>query len=137
MNARLTEREPKFNPNDRKENNYLYEFAVIAVMPDYTTQNPVVCRIYGTSSHKRNYACVWTYDRRNGNYVSRAGSGWAGGYGYHRPSAAAESAFRNAGIDLDEAIGGRGDSAIKEACMAVAREVCPDAVTYYLHEANP
>lgn len=137
MNATFTGRESKFNVNDRKDNGLLYEFAVMAVMPDYKIENPVVCRIYGTSSHKRNYACLWTYDRRNGNYVSRAGSGWAGGYGYHRPSAAAESAFHNAGIDLDEAIGGRGDSAIKEACMAVAREVCPDAVTYYLHEANP
>lgn len=137
MNATFTERESKFNPNDRKENNYLYEYAVIAVMPDYTVQNPVICRIYGTSSHKRNYACVWTYDRRNGNYVSRVGSGWAGGYGYHRPSAAAAEAFAHAGIDFDEDIAGRGDSAIREACLAVARAACPDALTYYLHEANP
>ena len=137
MNAIITDRESKFNPNDRKDNGLLYEFSVIAAMSDYRIENPVVCRIYGTSSHKRIYACLWTYDRRNGNYVSRSGSGWAGGYGYHRPSAAVAEAIHHAGIDLDEDIGGRGDSAIKEACLAIAREVCPDAVTYYLHEANP
>ena len=92
MNAIITDRESKFNPNDRKDNGRLYEFAVIAAMPDYKIENPVICRIYGTASHKRIYACLWTYDRRNGNYVSRSGSGWAGGYGYHRPSAAAAEA---------------------------------------------
>ena len=133
MNAVFTERESKFNPNDRKENNYLYEYAVMALSPDMEIENPVVCRIYGTSSHKRNYCCVWIRK----DHKMRNGSGWAGGYGYHRPSAAAESAFHNAGIDFDGEIGGRGDSAIREACLAVARAACPDALTYYLHEANP
>ena len=103
----------------------------MAVMNDFTIKNPVTLRIYGTQA--RNYAAVWC----NGNGVYKSGTGSAGGYGYHRPSAAACEAINNAGITLDDDINGRGDSAIKEACEAIAKAIQPDAVTYYIHTANP
>lgn len=51
------------------------------------------------------------------------GKAKATGYGYHRASAAVESAFRNAGIIFNKSIGGRGDSAIKDAVQAVTAYV--------------
>lgn len=131
MLATITSKEGKFNPNYRKEEHYLYEFAVMAIMDDYSVKNPVTIRIYGTQA--RNYSAIWA----NGNGIYKSGTGTAGGYGYHRPSAAACEAIYNAGITLDEDINGRGDSAIKEAAEAIARAIQPDAITYYIHEANP
>lgn len=134
MLATITSKEGKFNPNYRKEDHYLYEIAIMAIMAimaDYTVKNPVIIRIYGTQA--RNYSAIWA----KGNGVYKSGTGTAGGYGYHRPSAAAQEAIYNAGITLDEDIGGLGDRAIKEAAEAIAKAIQPDAVAYYTHEANP
>lgn len=131
MFATITEKEGKFNPNYRKEDHYLYEIAIMAVMENYTVKNPVTIRIYGTNS--RNYSAIWA----NGNGIYKSGTGTAGGYGYHRPSAAAAEAIQNAGITLSEDINGRGDSAIREAAEAIARAIQPDAISYYTHTANP
>lgn len=73
-------------------------------------------RIYGGRSRNasRIYASFWL---THGNY--NGGTGWAGGGGYHKASAAAAAAIRSAGIKLDQDIGGRGDSAIREALEAI------------------
>ena len=63
------------------------------------------------------YGSIWI----NGNNQHTSGSGTAGGYGYHKGSAAAGDAISSAGIALDKDINGRGDSAIKEALIAIAR----------------
>ena len=55
---------------------------------------------YTVPSHKGIYACIW---HNNGS-----GSGYAGGYGYHKASAAAQAAITSSGIDLSEDIDGRG-----------------------------
>lgn len=96
--------------------------------PD-SVQDVVTMRQYGTK--EKNYVCLWVH--RGHSY--RNGSGSAGGYGYHRPSAAAEEAIKNAGITLDEPIGGAGDSAMREACLAIAEAVTPGG-RFYVHEAN-
>ena len=73
-------------------------------------------RIYRGRSRNasRVYASLWlTY----GNYNS--GTGWAGGYGYHKASAAAAEAIRSAGIKLDKDIGGTGDRATEDAMHAI------------------
>jgi hypothetical protein len=63
------------------------------------------------------YCSVWIQGRAD-FYVS--GYGTAGGYGYHRASAALEAALNSAGIRLSEGIHGAGDSAMREALDAVA-----------------
>lgn len=90
---------------------------------------PVELRLYGTGN--RNYACLWI----NCAPIHTQGSGWAGGYGYHRPSAAASEAIRNAGIALSEPIDGRGDDAMREACLAIARAVGVKRPAYVLAHA--
>lgn len=107
-------------PSHRKENHFQEEITV------FDGKKEVVnLRIYGTGA--RNYACVWV--KSPAHVVN--GSGWAGGYGYHRPSAAAEEAFRAAGFTFDEHFGGCGESAMQDAAIAVAKAA--GAVDPWIH----
>jgi hypothetical protein len=74
----------------------------------------VTLRIYwpGTVA----YACVWIH---HGETHAR-GAGKAGGYGYCKESAAAHVALADAGVTLENAIDGRGLSAIRDALDAIA-----------------
>lgn len=111
MHATLTKTNHtgKVAPN-RKENSFMRQFTVIT--PEL--EDIIQLRIYGTNA--RNYACIWVHS--SPVYVS--GGGYAGGYGYHRPSAAAQVAINDAGIVLSENIAGVGDSAIENALLAIA-----------------
>jgi hypothetical protein len=73
------------------------------------------CRIYcGKSTYSQQIiAAVWIHDRKGQRYSH--GVGIAGGYGYHKGSAAIESALHDMGIKLDKAIGGAGYDACKSA----------------------
>jgi hypothetical protein len=104
----------------RKENNFMEEYLGLAVVGNQI-RTAVNLRIYGTDS--RNYCCVWI----NNGQEWGAGSDYAGGYGYHRPSAAAHGALIKAGVQLSEPIDGRGDSAIKEAVLAVLDALYPES----------
>lgn len=97
----------------RKEKQAFYSYSLIDLDAG---QESAVIRLYYSSTGARNYACLWV--SREGFYAS--GSGMAGGYGYHRPSAAAQCAFESAGIKLAEPIDGRGDSEIEGALKALA-----------------
>lgn len=124
MKAKITKREHdgKIRQN-RKEDKLLYEYAAIMPALSDMRENPpsaraiVTLRVYGTGA--MNYACLWARDA--GGAISISGGGRAGGYGYHRASAAVQAAFDDAGIQLSEDIGGRGDRAIEEAVYALAR----------------
>lgn len=86
-------------------------------------------RLYGTGN--QNFACLWVH----GEQINTQGSGRAGGYGYHRPSAAAGEAIRNAGFSLSHDIGGVGDDAIKEALGAIAE--CLGIKNFGIFHAHP
>ncbi len=68
------------------------------------------------------YASFWVV---GGDYL--AGHDKAGGWGYHKQSAALGSAIRNAGIELSKSINGVGEGAMEDALLAIATEVFPDA----------
>ncbi len=68
------------------------------------------------------YASFWVM---GGDYL--AGHAKAGGWGYHKQSAALGGAIRNAGIELDTSINGVGEAAMQDALVAIAAEVFPDA----------
>ena len=80
---------------------------------------PINVRCWMGRSHSASvvHASIWANDRDT--YL--AGSGKAGGYGYHKESAAIDAAFRSAGIELAQSISGVGDTAIREALEALAR----------------
>jgi hypothetical protein len=113
----------------RKENAFMYEYAVIAKHKGEFTI-PLTIRIYGTQA--ANYACLWACNIQDGVYFS--GSGRATGYGYHRPSEAAGIAIQSAGIELDAPIGGRGDTAIEDALRAIATHY--GYTDFYIHKAH-
>ena len=97
--------------------------------------NVITCRTYmGRSSQASTvYASIWCHSRLKN--IDCAGHGSAGGYGYHKSSAAIGSAISSAGIELygspylqDEQdykkrayIGGVGETAIESALTAIAQ----------------
>ena len=126
------------NINHRKEDKFSEQFSGI-VCRNGKMYEAVILRIYRTDS--RAYACLWTM----GNYawgqadgsLWRSGSGWAGGYGYHKASAAAHAAIKAAGIELSENVHSAGDSAIMNAVEAIAREMWGDeSSTVFVHHAH-
>lgn len=121
MKATFTTRPEKYTNSHRKEDKLSKQYAGV-VIDDGKIREAVTVRIYATDS--RAYACVWVHggDRRAPEHY-RHGSGYAGGYGYHRGSAAVSDAIEHCGIDLDEAIDGRGEGAIKEAVLAIIRTI--------------
>lgn len=124
----------KWTTSHRKEGKCFFEsYAIIDIERDrYGAHKRLVnasieLRLYGTGN--QNFACLWvnveatkhrfdSHEMQAG--IHTQGSGRAGGYGYHRPSAAAGEAINNAGFALDQHIGGVGDSAIEEAMVAIA-----------------
>lgn len=102
----------------RKESGFLGAYILLAP-PDADSpfapvaKNAAEIRIYGTQA--RNYAAAWIHSKG----VYSCGGGAAGGYGYHRPSAAAENALEDAGVELQESISGGGESAIEGALYAI------------------
>ena len=101
------------NIKHRKEGNAFYSYSIIDLDAG---KESAALRLYYSKSGARNYACLWVHCE--GFYAS--GSDYAGGYGYHRPSAAAQGAFQSAGITLAEPIDGRGDDVIRDAMAALA-----------------
>jgi len=100
--------------------------------------NVVTCRTYmgRSSSASVVYASIWVHrPHRSGKEIHCAGHGSAGGYGYHKGSAAIGSAISDAGIELYGSpysqdkqdyrkrahIGGVGDTAIESALLAIGR----------------
>lgn len=77
----------------------------------------ITCRVYMGRSRNSStvYATVWLH----GKEYHASGSGQAGGYGYHKESAAVDTALRMAGVKLSRSIHGTGET--REALEATAR----------------
>ena len=131
MKAKQTDRTPKFTGSHRRDKGFTDEYVVVATRMGEGVSFPVTLRLY-QPRRSNVYACLWTTGEK---YAS--GSGVASGGGYHKGSAAAAEAIRNAGFDLDEDIAGRGDAAIREALKAVAVAVIgqgfTEMVVYNVH----
>ena len=106
------------NPSHRRENGFMESY-LLQVIYKGGLLNIANCRIYGTKA--MNYCCLWITD--NNKKIWASGSGSASGFGYHRPSAAAQEAFKNSGVELSEPIQGRGDRAIEQALFALAKKM--------------
>lgn len=83
-------------------------------------KSPVIVRCYMGKSSRASvvYASVWC----NGK-VWCAGHGSAGGYGYHKESAAVQAAFESAGFSFNHDFGGAGEYEMKDAMKAAARAI--------------
>lgn len=119
----------KNNTSYRRERGFAREMSII----DPKTGDAVVtARFYWPGDVA--YCCVWVHGWAVGK-PSGQGYGKAGGYGYHKESAALESALRDAGITFSQGIAGRGDSAMRAAFQALA--ACLEIVNPIFHEAHP
>lgn len=127
-------RATKWSNSHRKEGNCQFTgYRIMSVEPEKNSQHRLMTRvdlrIYHTKSTA--FACLWI----RGCDMDSQGSGRAGGYGYHRGSAAVDEAIRNTGFTLDQSIGGVGDNAIREALHAIAE--CLGITDYGLVEIHP
>jgi hypothetical protein len=126
------------------------------IVTDKKTEREIVtCRAYMSRSTNASvvYASVWINGQNEAKkpqgweWFHTAGHGNAGGYGYHRTSAAVAAALRSAGVELygspynrNDAdvkkpmarrvhFGGCGDQAVEDALLAVAYAAgCTDAI---------
>lgn len=136
MQAKQTNTIAKFTTAQNKAKNYSNDKEVIGkfVIIDKTTERTIVdCRLYmGRSKNSSTvYASIWVNIKdlklpKDWAYGFTSGSGSAGGYGYHKQSAAVQDALTSAGIELydkdkkQQFIHGVGDGAIRDALLAVA-----------------
>ena len=120
--------------NARKKQALVHQITILAIV-DGVIKELAQCRTYMSKS--RNASRITMILWVNGdNYA--CGSGHADGHGYHKPSAAVESAINAAGFELSESIGGRGCQAMIDGLKAVALAAYPDvdASTLYVCEAH-
>ena len=101
----------------------------IIVVDDAGSKLTIVdCRVY--VGHSRNastvYCSIWASGYINDEWLWLSGHGKAGGYGYHKASAAMQNAITAAGFTLTDEngdsmpINGRGDEAMRDATIAIA-----------------
>lgn len=121
----------KYTTSHRKEGKCCFESFAAAIPSKYGIEaNCVVdLRIYYTGVTA--CACIWV----NADGVHTQGSGSAGGYGYHKSSAAAAYAILNAGFELSEPIDGRGTESITAAVKAISEAIGhPEALIIRSHQ---
>ena len=113
------------NASHRKERNPSEHIIVTAKKADQYGNHKEVITIdvfhplrYRTGI-ERVTACMWVHNSATDTHLS--GSGWAGGCGYHKTSAAIDDAFQSAGIELQASFSGCGDSPTMEAVRAVMK----------------
>jgi hypothetical protein len=108
--------------------------SVIVVTPDKRPQEVCTARWYMGRSREASvvYASIWVRRPaiRNAEDTGWAkdsawwsGSGNAGGYGYHKQSAALHEAIGSAGITLSRSVSGTGEC--EEALLAIAKAMFP------------
>ena len=64
-----------------------------------------------------------------------SGYGRAGGYGYDKASAAMADAIDHAGIKMSQSIAGVGDTAMKDAAVAIGK-MLTGCRKFYIHESH-
>lgn len=103
---------------NRKDNGFYKQLAMI----DPKTGREIVTARFYMPGQTTQYACIWVYgDIGSEESAYGSGGGRAGGYGYHKASAALAEAISDAGITLDQSISARGDATMESALYAIAR----------------
>ncbi len=124
--------------SNRKENHFTGEYAVLVDNKSLARDKKyygemssiITARTYFTGSTA--YACIWINCPKGEIYL--CGGGKAGGYGYHKTSAALQAAINDTGIKLSESISGVGESAMENALKAIAKTL--GFKKFHIHHAN-
>ena len=110
------------------------QLSVIAAY-DNELQELVTARFYMSSRRDANYVtCIFWVHGGTAGYVSASGT--AGGYGYHKASAALQDALNSAYIELSDRISGVGEKAMAAALLVVAKAARPEATCFKVFEAH-
>lgn len=119
-----------FEQSYRKENGF---YRQLSALDPRDGSAIVTARFYwpGRDGASTCYCCVWIH----GDTLHGSGSGKAGGYGYHKESAALLDALNAAGAYVDTNIGGRGDGAMRDALISLACKVTGKRRVLF-HEAH-
>lgn len=119
---------------ERQEKHFYNGYKVVTIVNDEMVEL-VDARLGATDNC--HYASVWLNTRYcdndyyNSNGSAR-GAGKAGGYGYHRASAALNSAFRRAGMRFDIGCSGQGESMMQDCLLAAGEYLKPNGAKVYL-----
>lgn len=121
---------------ERQEKHFYNGYKVVTIVNDEMVEL-VDARLGATNNC--HYASVWLNMRYcDNNYYNNCGSargaGKAGGYGYHRASAALESAFSRAGMCFEDGCSCKGESAMRECLLAAGEYLKPEGAKIYLVE---
>lgn len=125
-----TEYTGKIASNRKEKQGLSNEYCLLVPDKTYIMRPLVTVRLYHTNA--TSYACVWINGHSKG--VSVSGGGKAGGYGYHRASAALQVALNDAGVVLSENIAGRGETAMTDAMEAISKAL--GYKKFYIHNAH-
>jgi hypothetical protein len=110
----------------RRERSFWQELALIDL-----DKGKVIASIRFYGSGPTIYCVAWIWPS---NLPSARGYGKAGGYGYHKASAAMAEALNAAGVKLALDIGGRGEGVMQEALTALAAHL--EIARPYVHHAH-
>lgn len=121
---------------ERQANHFYNGYKVVTIVNDEMIEL-VDARLGVTDSC--HYASVWLntrycdndYYNNNGHAY---GAGKAGGYGYHRASAALDSAFKRAGMRFNVGCSCMGESAMRDCLMCAGEYLAPENAKVYLVE---
>jgi hypothetical protein len=84
----------------------IYSIKIIDLDSPYREKDVIDCRLYSAHSSHVVHCALWVCDPSMGCYGS--GVGKAGGYGYHKGSAAIEAALRDLGLSDFRSFAGGG-----------------------------
>lgn len=110
---------PVLNGKNYSVDKELHQAFSVVVSTKDGLSDVVTARVYYSRARSASvaYVSIWA----TGRGIHCAGHGTAGGYGYHRNSAALAHAITSAGIRLDSDISGAGTGAMRDALTAIAR----------------
>lgn len=119
MTADISKLRDKGNAGAHRNRELIHAYKLIELKKDAYggVKELVDCRLYmgRSSSASKVYCAIWI--NAEPHYGSASGS--AGGYGYHKQSAAVADAIEGAGIVLSDNINGVGSNAIRKAITAI------------------
>ena len=124
FNKDYVDRVSKSAYNAREKQILIEQISAVALI-DNDIREIATARFYMSSRKYANKMTCILWIHCDNIYI--AASGTASGYGYHKASAALQSAIDAALIELDESISGCGDSAMIDAMTDIAKAACPNA----------
>nr|DAH10724.1 MAG TPA: hypothetical protein [Caudoviricetes sp.] len=121
---------------ERQEKHFYAGYKIVTIVDD-KMETLIDARLGATDNC--HYASIWLntkytdYDYYN-KYGDARASAKAGGYGYHRASAALESAFARAGMRFSVGCSCMGESAMRNCLMCAGEYLKPEGAKVYLVE---